>query len=649
MCGIAGICNISSSEPITKQKLIAMTDMLHHRGPDGNGFYNNRNIGLGHARLSIIDLNTGQQPIHNEDKTIWITFNGEIFNYIELKSDLIAKGHKFYTTTDTEVIVHLYEEYGNDFVNYLNGQFAFGLWDNKHQRLIIVRDRVGIVPLFYKYEAGAIIFASEIKAILAVSKEKPRLNESALDQIMTFWSPVSPNTIFKEIYEVSPGQMLIIENKRITKTTYWDWQFPQCKEDYYSDNIDHLANELHELLIDATKIRLRSDVPVGAYLSGGLDSSVLTSIIYHNSDAPLRTFSIGFEDKKLDETDYQQEMISHLQTNHSNINCSNSDISDNFERTIWHTETPILRTAPVPMRLLSNLVHDQQYKVVLTGEGSDEVFGGYDLFKESKIRQFWAKYPQSNLRPLLLKRLYPYLDLSKGQAYLKNIFGTHIQTPDLLWFSHLPRWESTAKCKAFFSNEMKSKLSENAIDIIANTFPSEMSSWHTFNRSQYIEAKSLMSGYLLCSQGDRALMSNSVEGRFPFLDHRVIQFANQLHPKHKMKALNEKYILKRSEGRYIPKNIINRYKQPYRAPDIPAFFSNKNSCEYIDELLSRDKITNYGYFDYNKVDRLKAKIKRGMAIGNKDNMSLVGILSTQIWHYTFIENNTIFRKNNKIT
>ncbi|MCW8855327.1 MAG: asparagine synthase (glutamine-hydrolyzing) [Gammaproteobacteria bacterium] len=640
MCGIAGICNILSNELITEQKLSAMISMLYHRGPDGKGFYIGQNIGLGHARLSIIDLDTGSQPIHNEDKTVWVTFNGEIFNYIELRDELKKKGHDFYTSTDTEVIVHLYEEYGDDFVTYLNGQFAIGLWDTKRSKLILVRDRVGIVPLFYKQENGSLLFASEIKAILAVAKESPKLDPCSLDELMTFWAPVSPNTMFQDVYELSPGQMLVLKNGQINKRRYWDWEFPLTNDEYNLENIDSLAEGLHELLVDATKIRLRSDVPVGAYLSGGLDSSVLTSLIHHYGNTPLRTFSIGFENQKLDESLYQKEMIDYLNADHSRITCSDSDIADNFEKTIWHTEMPVLRTAPVPMSMLSGLVHSQNYKVVLTGEGADEVLGGYDIFKEAKIRQFWARNPQSKFRPLLLKRLYPYLDLSKGQAYLQNFFGTAIQSPELLWFSHLPRWETTARCKDFFSDEMKAKLNKNdAISRIAQTFPSSMSKWHTFNRSQYIEAKSLMGGYLLSSQGDRALMSNSVEGRFPFLDHRVIEFANRIHPKHKMKVLNEKFLLKKAESQYVPENIINRYKQPYRAPDIPSFFGNNTSPEYVNALLSKSKISEYGYFEPDRVDRLVRKIKRGMAIGYKDNMSLVGILSTQIWHHTFIENN----------
>jgi len=398
-------------------------------------------------------------------------------------------------------------------------------------------------------------------------------------------------------------------------------------------------NSLINLLIDATKIRLRSDVPVGAYLSGGLDSSVLVALIHHYGDVPLRTFSIGFDDESLDESHFQKLMIRHMKTEHSHVQCFRQSIADNFIKTIWNTEMPILRTAPVPMSLLSGLVREQGYKVVLTGEGSDEVLGGYDIFKEAKIRQFWAKNQNSTLRPTLLKRLYPYLDLTKTQTltYLKKFFGEGLEHPNLLYFSHILRWSTTAKCKEFFSTDLKNKVTEEVIEVMLQHFPKEMIDWHFFNRAQYLEAKSLMGGYLLSSQGDRMLMSNSVEGRFPFLDHRVIEFANKVHPNIKMKVLNEKYLLKRAMKQYLPESILNRSKQPYRAPDIPSFFERK-SPEYIEELLSENMIRKYNYFDSSKVNLLCKKIRHGRAIGYKDNMALVGILSTQIWHHLFIEN-----------
>jgi asparagine synthase (glutamine-hydrolysing) len=280
---------------------------------------------------------------------------------------------------------------------------------------------------------------------------------------------------------------------------------------------------------------------------------------------------------------------------------------------------------------------------VLTGEGSDEVLGGYDLFKETKIRQFWARNPQSSFRPLLLMRLYPYLNMGQGraQSYMQNFFGTALDQPELPTFSHMPRWETTARCKEFFSADMKATLIDDVVDRLEVTLPEMLDQWHYFNRAQYIESKSLMAGYLLSSQGDRMLMMNSVEGRFPFLDHRVIEFANNLDPRLKMKVLNEKYLLKKAMKNYVPDSIINRYKQPYRAPDIPSFFGD-TEIDYVQDMLSSSSIRDAGYFDERKVAMLLKKIRRGLAIGYKDNMAFVGILSTQLWHRQFIQD---FNKN----
>jgi len=636
MCGIAGIFHPAGHQS-DEVLLKSMISRVHHRGPDGYGYYSDSDVALAHARLSIIDIAGGKQPIHNEDQSVWVIFNGEIFNYIELREDLQKKGHRFYTKTDTEVIVHLYEEYGNNFVSHLNGQFAIALWDKKSKTLVLTRDRTGITPLFFTQESGKLIFASEIKAILPALKSTPVMNLSALDQLFTFWAPISPNTLFEGIEEVSPGEIITFCGKKMSRSKYWDWLYPTDGH-YRNESEDDLAEELKELLIDATRIRLRSDVPVAAYLSGGLDSSVLVSVIKNFTDTPLRTFSIGFDEAEMDESSFQKELIKHLEADHSRIQCSNEDISENFEKTIWHTEAPILRTAPIPMGMLSSLVHQSDYKVVLTGEGADEVLGGYDIFKEAKIRQFWAVNKDSAFRPLLLKRLYPYLDISPGksQVYLQNFFGAGLDQPDLSYFSHIPRWVTTAKTKEFYSDSLKSTLSDSSIDDIQATFPQQLSKWHPFNKGQYIEAKSLMAGYLLCSQGDRMLMRNSVEGRFPFLDHRVIEFAQKLHPKIKMKALNEKYLLKKALGQYIPDSITNRHKQPYRAPDIPSFTVGKGK-EIVSDLLSEDKIKRYDYFDAAKVSLLLRKIKAGRAIGFKDNMAFMGVISTQMWHHLFIE------------
>ena len=647
MCGIAGILDWRSGAGTSwRRPLEAMIGQLRHRGPDGFGFLEQGPVGLAHARLSIIDLAGGDQPIHNEDRSVWVVFNGEIFNYVELRADLERRGHRFYTQSDTETIVHLYEQYGDDFVAHLNGQFAIALWDSVRERLLLVRDRVGITPLFYTQAGSRLLFGSEIKALLPLLDSAPRLHAPALDQIMTSWAPVSPDTLFENIRELSPGTLLVIDREGQRLHRYWDWLFPADPADYLQGSDEQLAGQLRELLIDATVIRLRADVPVGAYLSGGLDSSALTSLIHRHGNAALRTFSIGFDEHTLDESDYQRLMIDHLEAHHSHVLCSNRDVGEHFLDTVRHAETAVLRNSPVPMKLLSALVREQGYRVVLTGEGADEVLGGYDIFKEAKVRQFWARQPQSSWRPLLLKRLYPYLDVASAQApvYLQNFYGIGLDRPGAPCFSHWPRWDTTARAKVFFSDALRACLPVPAQAAIEATLPALFGSWHPFNRAQYLEAKGLMGGYLLCSQGDRMLMANSVEGRFPFLDHRVIEFANRLAPRVKMKVLNEKYLLKRALRDYLPEAILARHKQPYRAPDIPAFFDARTQrpLAFVAELLSEAKVRDYGYFDPKRVSLLVKKASRGAAIGYRDNQALVGILSTQVWHHLFIENHARF-------
>jgi asparagine synthase (glutamine-hydrolysing) len=384
-------------------------------------------------------------------------------------------------------------------------------------------------------------------------------------------------------------------------------------------------------MIDATRLRLRADVPVGAYLSGGLDSGVTTALIRRYGPASLTTFSVAFEDPEFDESAHQRELVRYLGTRHYEMRCTAQQIADCFPQVIWHTEKPVLRTAPAPLFLLAQAVQNEGYKVVLTGEGADEVLGGYDIFKETKIRRFSSAHPQSQMRPLLLRRLYPYLTRIQAQsdAYRKAFFNVEADTEGP-FYSHIPRWELTSRLKMFFSEGVRNQLHRTTgnYEVVRTALPARYTDWHWFHKAQYLETALLLPGYILASQGDRVAMAHAVEGRYPFLDHRVVEFAASIPPALKMRVLNEKYLLKRIATGLLPAGVRQRTKQPYRAPEAATLFRGRSG--YARELLSPERIRRDGLFEPAMVEKLLAKTGQGKAQGIKDNMALAGIVSTAL-------------------
>ena len=635
MCGISGILNLQNPSYINPETLKSMAYSLRHRGPDEFGAYIDDNVGLAQTRLRIIDLQKGSQPIHNEDSTLWIIFNGEIFNYPELRVELIKKGHKFITNTDTEVILHLYEEKKDDFLKDLNGQFAIAIWDSRNKELLLARDRVGIIPLYYKLEKNKLIFSSEIKSIIEASEQNTELDPRGLEQIFTFWTNLPGSTPFVNILELPPGHYYKLSSKKQILKRYWD--VPLNKR-VANEEIDlkTSSEEIVALLTDAIRIRLRADVPVGSYLSGGIDSSILTAIVKRNFKNELRTFGIGFEEDSFDESRYQNLMVSYYNTNHSEFIATNADIGKYFAEVIYHTEKPIFRSAPVPLFLLSKKVKEFNYKVVLTGEGADEVFGGYNIFRETKARKFWSIDPASLKRPKLLRKLYPYIFKDKRLfGNIEAFFKQGIDDPDNIFFSHLVRWNNTSKLKNFFSADLKSQISNyNAFENLQNILPEEFNKQDAIAKAQYLEMLTFMSGYLLSSQGDRMAMANSVEIRVPFLDHRVIELMANIPSKYKIRGLNEKYILKKSFKDILPKEIVYRNKNPYRAPILKSLINN--SFLDVDNYFSKAKIEEANNFDFNKVNLLKKKAQNSITMNELDNMALASILSTQILYNDFV-------------
>ncbi len=640
MCGIAGYIQLQGETNPDRGLVARMVASIRHRGPDEFGMYIDQRCALGHARLSIIDLAGGSQPLTNENNTLWITYNGEVYNYLELREELIKAGHKFKTNSDTEVILHAFEQWDIDCLEKFNGQFAFAIYNSENGRLFMARDRVGIRPLFWTVHNHRLYFGSEIKALFCEPSIPRTIDCKGLDETFTWWTSAAPCTLFENINELEAGCWINLQDGNIKHGRYWSMSFPV--EFDYNRSVDSYAEQLRELLIDSVRLRLRSDVPVGAYLSGGLDSAVTTALVCHHSQSRLETFSVTFDDNAFDESSFQNQMVRHLGTSHHTVQADFGNIAESFYDVIRYTERPIVRTAPTPLYLLSGLVRQNDFKVVLTGEGSDEILGGYDLFKETLIRRFWARQPESKWRPSILKRLYPTLPVSGARAYLfmEQFYKTGLTDYDQYHYSHIPRINTVSQIKTLFAKDVRDRIKEHdAIGAYGRDLPDDFFDWHHLSRAQWLEMRSLLAGYLLSSQGDRVSAANSIEGRFPFLDHRLIEFASTIPPGYKIRGLNEKYVLKRAMKDNIPASIVNRVKQPYMAPDSNCFVQ-KNSPEYVGEMFSEEMVSKAGLLSQKPLDRLVKKCHRlsDTHLSFRDNMAFVGALSTQLLWYQFIEN-----------
>jgi asparagine synthase (glutamine-hydrolysing) len=638
MCGFAGYAGEGFGAEHAPQLLSAMGQAIAHRGPDGHGIWTGRGIGLSHVRLSIVGLSDGQQPMTSADGRYTIAFNGEIFNYVELRDELKARGATFRTGSDTEVLLQLYAFDGEACLQKLNGDFAFAIWDAAERRLMLARDRMGVRPLFYTEHKGTLYFASEVKALLTVPGIEAELEPVALDQIFTLWAPIAPRTAFRNIFELEPGQLLVRKNATNRLSFYWTLDFPDTGE--CAADTDR-SEELRALLADAVRLRMRADVPVGSYLSGGLDSSLISALAAPMAPNGLNTFSVTFDSVEHDESSFQQQVASALGTRHRSIVSSPETIAATFPDIIRFTERPILRTAPAPLYTLAGLVRETGMKVVLTGEGADEVFAGYDIFREAKVRRFCARQPGSKIRPHLFRKLYPYLPGLKKQSaeYLSAFFNVSGTDPSDLIFSHRPRIKSTAAAKIFYSADLRDTLGGyDAAEELSARLPERFGRWHPLHQAQYLETRLLLPGYILSSQGDRMAMAHGIEGRFPFLDHRLVEFAARLSPDAKLKGLREKHILREAAKGLLPDSVIERQKQPYRAPDSSSFTGpGMDEQAYVSEMLSERAVTATGMFDPAAVSRLYGKCRKQPVAGFRDNAAFVGILSTQLWAGNFVK------------
>ncbi|HEY3280080.1 MAG TPA: asparagine synthase (glutamine-hydrolyzing) [Gemmatimonadales bacterium] len=630
MCGFAGVAR---REPrgVAAATLGRMAAALRHRGPDGHGRYAGPRVGLAHVRLSIIDVAGGAQPLGNEDGSVLVVYNGEVYNYRELHAELVAAGHRFRTRSDTEVLVHAYEQWGPAMLDRLNGQFAFAIYDRRNETVFLARDRFGVRPLFYSIAGGDLWFASEAKALFASGEVAAEIDPVGLDQVFTFWAARPPRTVFRGVSSLEPGCFAVWQDGRLRHGRYYELDYPEAGE----EPGDAVAT-LRSLLAGSVGLRLRSDVPVGGYLSGGLDSSIGCALAARESPYALRTFSVTFDDPELDERYFQLLVAQELHSQHFVQGIGPGDVARVFPDVVWHAETPLVRTAPAPMYLLAQLTREHGIKVVLTGEGSDELFLGYDLFKETALRLFCLRQPHSRSRPRLFERLYPYLDARSRRGDFWGRFFLDAGSPDDPLFSHLPRFQLTARIKDFYSGDLRATLAQDdPLDELRAALPSRFSDWSPLNRAAYLEMVTLLSPYLLAAQGDRMSLAHGVEGRFPFLDHRLFEFAARLPAQSKLRGLHEKAILRRAVGDLVPSSVGQRPKQPYRAPDVPAFF-NPEPAEYVRELLDGSNLARTGLFEPAAVAGLVRRCHAGLATGFRESQAVVAIVSAELWHRQFI-------------
>jgi asparagine synthase (glutamine-hydrolysing) len=634
MCGITGVYGIDSDKQNRKLVIRDMSSTMQHRGPDGWGFYISPDIALGHTRLSIVDLSTGDQPLITDNNVI--VYNGEIFNYIELRDELQARGIRFKTNSDTEVLLKAFEIYGLDCFEKFNGQFAVLIWNKKSKELVIARDRYGVRPLFILEYNKRFYFSSEMKAFDKIPGYQRSFHPQHLFEHSLLWNTLADHTVYNDIRILPGGCYAIYKDNKLFTEKY----FYQLGKDFnkYSDYSFKQAEEgFVDLLNDAVRLRLRSDVPVGAYLSGGIDSSVIVNLVQNHTSQRFKTFSITFSDQEYDESSFQLEMVKQVNSEHCAVNITYNDIDRIFPEAVYHFERPVFRTAPIPLFLLSQKVRESDIRVVLTGEGADEILWGYDSFKELKLLDFWSKYPSSSFRPLLIKKLYPHLNHYKDETsfgmmkmFYEEFLGDYGNTLASLNI----RIHNNKILENYFNKELHITYDKEVlIKEMTRIFPSNSNGWSLLQRNQLLEMRTLLDGYLLSSQGDRMSLAHGIEGRYPFLDHRLVEFVFALKENYKLNGFSQKYLLRKAFEKNIPSSIINRPKRPYMSPDLRSFIRNSGPTENTKFFLSESLIKDYQIFNPKWVHLKKFSEGIPENLGYRDNMIITFILSTQIANY----------------
>jgi len=631
MCGIAGILGVAIPAEERLRYLKAMLLRLRHRGPDESGTYADEAAAIGTARLNIVDPVGGKQPFVHESGRYVIVFNGEIYNYPEIRADLVKEGCRFVTNSDTEVLLNAWVVWKEECLNRLNGGFAFCVYDSLSGEAIIARDRFGKRPLYYIRDGRGFVFASEMKAFLAYDRFDFAFCSDSLASIARTWTPIGAQTPFRGISQLPPGCCLRLARGEVRIRDYAPLQLQRPAGGPGAREWPVL---LKERLQRSVELRLRCDTEAAVYLSGGLDSAIVALLMTERAGGPVKSFSVGFEDPDFDESEDQALLASELGTLHTTVEIGSSDIVDNFPEAVWHAEVPTFRTAFVPMFLLSREVKRHGIKVVLTGEGADEAFLGYDLFKEAMLRAEWSDLdPQA--RAERLNGLYPYLpQFSTGNsATLYGLFSRFVADPDSDFFSHDLRFHNSRQSLRLLRDKTR-----DGLEALSQAVRSDrhFRSYDLTRRAQWLEYRTLLSGYLLSTQGDRMSLANSVENRCPFLDPEVVEVALASNPG-TYDGVNEKKLLKQAFRDRLPGRILTKPKQPYRAPDASVFLEARP--DYLDLLLSRAELAKIDVIDPEFCGRFVEKIrsKTPDQITQSENQTFIFLLSLACIQRQFVE------------
>src|ERR1017187_270686 len=633
MCGLVGIF-AGNSEPLARRALLEpMLARLQHRGPDAWGTWAGSAVALGHVRLAIVALMAGHQPFLRDDCVL--VYNGEVYNHLELRAELEALGEYFQTRSDTEVVLVALRRFGSQALARFNGQFALLFWNARTRTLTAARDRYGVRPLYHLEHQGAVYFASETKAFDAIPNYRRAICPEGLLEHGLLWNTLGTRTVFKGIQSLEAGTAVVFGATESPKT-YRYHQLGEGTPHPLPSSFAEAKVHLRSMLANAVRLRLRSDVPVGNYLSGGIDSSVTTLLTDDLRTDRFQAFAIAFEDGAYDESHYQQMMAKRLNVDLVSIRITDALIRDNFEKAVWHAERPLFRTAPIPLLLLAEVVRAAGIRVVLTGEAADEILWGYDTFKELKLLRFWAKFPNSKLRPQLIRTLYPHLahyrdgrQFGLMRMFYEGFLGSYdndlvelnLRVPNnKILLNYLPR-----DCRP-------ADLDGWLLDRVRQSLPPDWQQWSLLRKNQFLEMRTLLQGYLLSSQADRMSLAHGVEGRYPFLDHELLEWLFQLPDQFRLPLLSRKHLLRETFRANLPSEIVDRPKQPYQSPDLKAFFEGGRLGKLMNERLSPDAVAAAGLFDAAAVERFRGKFTRGMPpqVGYRDNMLASFLLSTQV-------------------